>query len=59
MGLEQDSLGETDFATLLETDVVGMFEVDCIAEGLVMVEEGAALLGASRQVPWRLLFSCP
>lgn len=49
MGLGQASLGEAD--------VVGTFEVDCIAEGLVMVEEGAALLGASRQGPWRLLFS--
>lgn len=34
------------------------FEVDCIAEGLVMVQEGVALLGASSEGPWRLLFSC-
>lgn len=58
MGLEQGSLGETAFATLLETDAMDAFEVDCIAEGLVMVQEGVALLGASSEGPWRLLFSC-
>lgn len=50
MGLEQASLGAICFGTLLEAGGVGALEVDCIAEEVVMVEEGAGLLGCSKEL---------